>query len=134
FEGAEGNHLGCLERERTGEDRESREELLQFRREQVVAPLDRRPERPLMGGRVACSIREERQSVIEPLQQRALVERAQPCSRELESERQAVQPAADLHRAVVRYEIASDRARALDEELDRVVLRRRIDRVLTLPV
>src|SRR5438132_13482195 len=45
-----GNLLGAFERERPLEDRQSGEELLQLRRQQVVAPLDGRAERSLSRG------------------------------------------------------------------------------------
>ena len=99
--------LGSIERERPGHDGQSREELLQLGRQQVVAPLDRRAERSLPSGRVAGAGGQHGQTVIEPLEQRRRVKRAQTRRCELERQRQPVEAAADLRRTVVGNEIAA---------------------------
>jgi hypothetical protein len=86
------------------EHRDPREEVLQVRWQEVVAPLDRRAQRAL----ARC--------------------------RELEGKRQSVEVATDLDCTFVRHEIPSNPPRALDEQLDRVVFRQWIHCVLAFVV
>src|SRR5438270_11808180 len=70
--------------------------------------------------------------MLESPEQRGGVEHPQPCRSKLEGERQPVEPPADLLRALVGHEVATDRASSLHEQLDGVVFRQWIDRILTL--
>ena len=61
--------LGGLERAAAGEDGQAGEELLLGLVEQVVAPGDRRPQRLLALRGVARAAGQQRQPVLEPLEQ-----------------------------------------------------------------
>jgi len=54
-----GDGLGGVERERSAKDRQPAERRLLVGREEIVAPLDRRAQRPLALWQVACAAGEE---------------------------------------------------------------------------
>ena len=87
--------------------------------EQVVAPGDRRLERALALGQVARALREQRQARVEAVEQRGRVEQPQPRGRQLERERQPVEPRG---RSASIVSLGSSSrlvaARALEEQLD----------------
>ncbi len=87
------------------------------RREQLVAPLDRRPQRPLALGSASRAAREQRRGAASSRSRIcAGRERLHARGRQLERERQVVEAAADLGDGLVGSK--SDRPRALAEELD----------------
>ena len=107
-----------------GEDRQPLEHPLLGGFEQRVAPFDRRPEGLLALGHVAGRAAEELEAAAEPVAQRLRREQAEAGGRELDRERQAVEPAADLgdRRGVVvgHVEVGAHGAGAVDEQLDRL--------------
>jgi hypothetical protein len=72
--------------------------------EQVVAPVDRRPQRPLPFGRVAGAAAEEGQALLQALLKLSRGQDPRPGGRELDRERKIVQPATDLAHVLVRLE------------------------------
>ena len=106
---------------------EQLEQPLLARLQQLVAPLDRGPERLLALGQVARAARAAAASRLSSRStQRLRREEVDPRRGELDRQRQAVQPQADLGDGggvVVRQpEVGPDRLGALDEQLDRLVL------------
>ncbi len=90
------DRLGRLERAATREDREPGEQGLLLHAEQAMAPVDRCPQRPLAGGRVAASLREQRETLAESLAELLGRQRPDSRGRKLDRERQAVEPLTDL--------------------------------------
>ena len=90
------NRLGGVEREPAGEDREPREEPARFVVEEIDAPLDRRAQRALALGDVARAARQQRQSLLEPREDRGRRQDGRLRRGELDRQRQAVEPAAEL--------------------------------------
>src|SRR5207237_3440746 len=78
------------------EDCEPGEEALLVRAEEVVAPVERRPERLLVLGGVAAAAGEEREPVPEPRQKRHGRQELRPRGGELDREREPVEAAAEL--------------------------------------
>ena len=111
---------------------EAREEALLFGAEQFVRPGDSRPQGALARGEVAGAAGQEREALREPFEQRAWGEHLDASGRELDRERQVVEPAADLGHLAVRCELDTHRACALVEEGDGVRIAQRQDDVLTL--
>src|SRR5262249_12467415 len=72
------------------------EQPLLLLREQTVAPVDRVPQRPLALVDVARSAGQQRQPLVETAKERDGGERPLPGRRELDRERQTVEPDADL--------------------------------------
>jgi len=85
-----------LEREAPGEDRQPGKERPFSLVEQIVAPLHRRPQRPLALRRVAQTCCQQVEPTPEPLQNLAGGQDLRPRCCEFERERQAVETAADL--------------------------------------
>ena len=90
--------LGGLERAAAGEDGEAGEEPLLVRDKEVVAPLDRRPERLLAGVGVAAAL-QEIEALREAIEDLRRGERLRAGGRELDGERQVVEPRAELSRS-----------------------------------
>jgi hypothetical protein len=96
--------LGGLEAEAAGEDGEPPEQHALVGAEQLVAPVERGRERPLPRKRRAAARAEHAERVAQPLQYLFRREHADPCRRQLERERHAVEPDAELgHRAGVAH-------------------------------
>ena len=110
-----------------GERRKTREQGPCRRIEEVVAPLDRAAERALPVGQITGACREEVKGRAQPLQDRLGRKDLDARRGELDGERQAVEPRADLgDGARVRgrdAEVWLDRDCALDEEPHRLRLR-----------
>ena len=121
--------LGRVEGPAAHEHAESLEELALRLVEQVVAPGDGRPERLLARRQVARSTREERQTIAESRQDGLRAQEAKAGRRELDRQRQAVEPCRDLGdgRGVLvgDLEVRAGRDGSLDEQADRGVLRQR---------
>ena len=124
--------VGGSERGTRRQRREAAEHALLARRKQVDAPANRLAQRLLARGQVARPAGEQRQPVVQSLAQHARRECAHARGCELDRERQAVDAAADLADVVLvlvrELERWVQRARALFEQRDRVVLRERADR------
>ena len=88
--------LHRLERPAFVEAGEPAQQPLLVRVEERVAPADRRAERPLPQRQVAIAGGEEVQGVVEPLEESRGLEDPRAGGGQLEGERQAVEPAADL--------------------------------------
>ena len=84
--------------------------------EQLVAPVDRSAQRPVALREVARPAREQAHPVGEPLEQLLGSERAHPCRRQLDGEREAVEGGAELGDGAVGCELGSDRRGPLGEE------------------
>ena len=97
--------LGLLEGAAAAEDREPGEEGLLLIRQQVVRPLDRRPQGPLALGCVAGAAGQERQSALQTLEDLGRRERLRAGRRQLERKRQVVQAPADLRDRAVGLEV-----------------------------
>ena len=107
--------------------REAREERLLLRQQQVVAPGDRPAQRLLARGEVLRAARQQRQPLVEAAQERRRRERPHPGRRQLDRQRQAVQPDADLRHGrrvhVAEGEVGGRAARPLDEQPHRLGVR-----------
>src|SRR5437763_11605114 len=124
--------LGGVQREGSAEGGQAQEDALEARVEQVVAPLDRRTQRLLTLGRIARAAGEQRETSLEPFEQERRVENLHPRGRERERKRQPIEASADLLHGVVEADIAVHLPCPLDEELDGLRLRKRIQRELAL--
>ena len=91
--------LSGLERAAAAEDRESREQVSFPVVEQVVAPGDRRAQRPLAGIGIAAAL-EQVEALRQALEDLSGREHARPRRGQLHRERQVVQPAAQLGHVV----------------------------------
>src|SRR5581483_10372271 len=143
-----GDRLCRLERATAAERRELREQLPRLRGEELVAPVERRLQRLLAEGQVTSAAREQLERALEPSCHRLRREELRARGRELEREREPVQPVADLghgRRALLgELEPRVDRTRPRREQPNRVVRddllegacrarrRQRGDRVLVL--
>ena len=87
---------GRLEPEAADEDGQAPEQRLLPLEQQVVAPGDRVAQRPLALVGVLGAAGQQGQPLVEPAQERLRRERAHPRRGQLDRERQAVEPAADL--------------------------------------
>ena len=107
-------------REPATEDRELPEHSLLFGREQVVAPGDRRLQRPLAFRCITPSRGQERETLVEALEKLFGWEQARSCGGELDREWQAVEPAADcgyrLDRLCGRRSLSKERDRVRRQE------------------
>ena len=97
-----------------------------------MAPGDRAPQRSLPLGQVARAAGQQRQPPVEALQDLRRRERAHARGRELERERELVEPPADLEHMLVRLEVGSHLPRTAEEEADALLLHERRNRVLAL--
>lgn len=126
--------MGSVERAAASEDGEASEQQLLRRVKQVVAPFDRPLQRPLSFGQVARASRQQRQTLFEAGQHLSGFQEPNTARRQLDGERQPVEPSADFsyRRSVLVGEAESwfRRASTLDKEGDRLDLRHpiRIDR------
>ena len=100
--------------------------------QQLVAPLDRRAQGLLPGGRVARARGQERQALVESSEELVRAEQRDACGGQLDRERQAVQPPADLADRLGRPESVLHSRGSLDEQGDGVAVRQRLDRVALL--
>ena len=118
-----GHRVRELERAPAGEDAEAGEERLLGRLEQVVAPLDRVPQRALALGQVAGAAGQQVEPLLEPAQDRLRVEQLHARGRQLDRQRQTVEPAADRGDGLLvlgrELEAGLDRLRTIEEELHR---------------
>ena len=87
--------LGRVEREATGEHRQPREQASLGIRQQLVAPVHRRAERLLARDRRARTTGQEPEAIIEPVEDLLRAQHAGARGRELDRERDAVEPVAD---------------------------------------
>src|SRR5439155_22163756 len=99
------NGFGRLARTAAGEDRETIQELLLTRLEQVVAPGDGGPQRPLPLGCVPRPTREERQPLLQASEQSIGGQYVHARRRQLDRKRQSVEAAADFGHGAVRREV-----------------------------
>jgi hypothetical protein len=126
--------FGTLEVERAREHRDPLEQPLLRRREQVVGPLDEIAERPVPWiGRASRSC-EHPKAFRKPLGELRGAHRPHARRRELECQRHAVEPDADLGhrlaRRVVEHEVVLHRAGAVDEQLHRGDLGKVLERLV----
>ena len=127
------HQLRGLERAASAEHAEAREQHLLVLVEQVVRPRNRRPQRhvPFLG--VARSLQRV-EAVGEPVEESLGREQLRPGGGELERERQAVEPFAELHDGVRGGDVRPHGLRALAEERHGLVAdeRREVELGLTL--
>ena len=106
---------------RIREHRQQLEQALLAGLEELVAPVHRRPQRLLALGEVAGTAAQQAEPVVEPVAQHLRREQREAGGRELDRQRQAIEPAADLRDGggvVVRQlEVRVDDAGAVDEQL-----------------
>ena len=117
-------HGGCgFERCAGREHGEASEESLLVLGKQVVAPGEGRGQRLLPSGEIVRAAAEHAQPLRQPLRKRPCRKRPHACGGELDRERQAVDPGADLANGVLvlvrQLEARLHRRRALLEELQR---------------
>ena len=105
-----------------GEDAEPPERLLLPCREQLVAPGDRAAESALALGHVASAHRQQRQRAVEPLEDLRRREHLHTRGRQLEREREVVEPPADLEHVLVGLQVGARRTRSAEEEPDALLL------------
>ena len=114
--------LRGLQREAAGEDAEPPEHGLLVRRQQAVAPFQRRAQRLMPAQHDARARSEHVEAFVEARAQAFDAEQRHPRRGEFDRERNAVQPPADLDdRRRMRgrqREVRIDRLRARDEEFD----------------
>ena len=118
-------------RAEASEDGQPPEELLLVRLEQLVAPLDRRAQRALPGGRVARARGEKRQAPFKPREELVRVQQRDACCGKLDREREPVEPPTDLPRPPSAG-TGRDESRALDEENEASSIGQRLDGVTLL--
>jgi hypothetical protein len=123
-----GDLLGGLDGATADEDRERREQPLLLRREQLVAPLDRRPQRGLARVGVTAAL-EQVEALSEPLDDLVGRQRCRTRGGELHGQGQIVEPAAELGDVLVGFEPRPDA-----EQLHRLGLRQRRYGILGLAV
>ena len=103
--------------------------------EELVAPVHGRPKGLLALGEIAGTAAQQSEPVVEPVAEHVWREQGEAGGRELDRERQAVEPAADLRDGggvvVGQREIRVDDARAVDEQSRRPRTRRWPRRGLT---
>ena len=91
--------------------------------QQLVAPVERRAQGLVARQRRAPAARQQPEAIVQERRQPAHAEGVDAGSRELDRERDAVQPAADLgderRIGIAQLEAVEDRRRALDEQLHR---------------
>ena len=104
------------------------------RRQQVVAPGDRRAQRPLPLRRRPRSAGEQGQPLLEPFEQDRRRERLDAGGRELDRERQAVEAPADLGHLAVRREVGATARRRCTKSSIASALAQRVDGDLPLAV
>ena len=119
-----------VEREPAGEDAETVEQPALVRGQKVVAPGDRRPERPLPLGSVAAPAGQDGQRALEPGEQLVGWQEARPGRGQFDGQWEAVETAADLADGRLRFCGEGP----LAEQLDGVGSRQGQDRVLALAV
>ena len=90
------DRLDRVERAAAGEDGEPREQRPLGPGEEPVAPVQRRAQRLLAGRKIARAAGQELERLLEPPRHRVGRQQAAPGRGELDRQRQAVQPAADL--------------------------------------
>ena len=88
--------FGRVDREAAGENGEPRQQVALVRLRELVAPVERRAQRPLAFGQVAGASREEVERLLEAAGDRPDREELDPCCGELDRERQPVEATADL--------------------------------------
>jgi hypothetical protein len=134
--GLSADRLDGVEPAASGEHRKRREEAPLLVRQEVVAPLDRGPEGLLSLVRVARAAGQKRETLVQSSRQRLRGEQLEPRRRELDREREPVEPPADLEQGggvlARRPEFGLDRSSPLDEEPDRVGFRERGHGILVL--
>ena len=127
--GAAAGADGGLGRRPAREHRQPTEHDPLLRREQVVTPVDHGPERLLARFDRARSARQHGEPVVEAIDEVVDRRRAQPCGRQLDRQREPVEPRAELHQSLGRSVIERRACRVgagpLDEQLDRIGLRQR---------
>ena len=131
------HRLGRLGATAAGEDGEPREDRPLVRVEQLVTPVDRRPQRLLALREVARAADEDAQPSLQPGAKRLGREHARPRGRELERQRQPVERDADLGDLALvplEPEVRSHGAGAGDEERHRLALRERLHVAPLLPL
>ena len=103
-----------------------REQALVVGFEQVIAPIECCPQRPLSGGKVPGALGEQRQLQRESLEQRRRRQHRDPSGGQLERKRHPLEPSADLgdrgRGLVGQAEAGRHSLRPLCEEHDRLVL------------
>ena len=100
--------------------------------QQVVAPLDRAAQGPLARRSVAAAARQQRQSAVEAGEHALRRHELHARRRKLQSEREAVEPHAEVAQRSVRRERRVDRPRPRQEEPDGLGLGQGRNRVLLL--
>jgi hypothetical protein len=107
--------LSGFQRPAAAEDGELREQLLLIGFEQLVRPLDRRPQRLLAHLGVPAAAQEV-EAVAQSFEELSGREQGHACGRELECERQVVELRAQLVELLVRLVVGLRRTRPRDEE------------------
>ena len=114
-----------LEREASGEHRQSPEDGALALGQELVAPVERGPERLLARQRGPVAAGEQREAVVEAGRDAECAERRHPCGGELDGERDAVQAPADgrdgRRHAVIWQEPRLRGVRPCHEQPDRIV-------------
>src|SRR5262245_38237766 len=124
--------LGRIESPAAGEDAQACHEVLFMRLEEVVAPLDRGAQRALPLWEIPRSAGEQRQRLLEPLEEHIRGEQLDPRGGQLDRERETVETAADLADGAVGGKVGPDGPGALVEKGHGVGGGQRRDRVLLL--
>ncbi len=123
--------FGGVRTKASGEDSEAPEHGLLFLAEEVVAPVERRPEGALALGRRSPPVSEDRELVVEPVGELRRREHAQPGGGELDRERDPLERSTDPLNRIRVFDPTLSR-HALCEQLDRLVAPEPFDRILGL--
>ena len=119
--------LGRIERATAGEDGEAGEETPLLRRQQLIAPFDRGPQRLVTRLRVPPTLQQV-ESLREPLDYLRRRQHARSRRGQLDGQRQVVERHAELGDNLARFDVSASR-----EELDSLGCRHRRDRIFDLP-
>ena len=97
-----------------------------------MAPFDRRAQRPLPLRQIDRTARQQRQRLVEALEQGGREREASPVLRQLDREREVVQASTHRRDRLVGGDDAASDCRAADEELGRRLVQQRLDGQLAL--
>ena len=132
-EGRLADRLGGVQPEAAGEHGRPLQVAALRRLEQLVAPLERRPQGPLARGEIVRPSSEQRHAGLEPLEELGGSQGAHPARGELDREREPVETRADRgDRAFIflaQPHVRRDAPRTLVEEGAGRVRRQRLDRI-----
>src|SRR5262249_43038434 len=131
-QGRAADRLGRLERERAREDRQPHEQELLLLVQQLIAPVQYGPQCLLPGRSVARAARQQLEPMLQPVEDLRRAQHVRARRRQLDRERQAIEPTAELADRLVGHERRPKAPCTLDEQRRRRLLFERLKRILAL--